>query len=87
MNFRHFAGAPQSDPLVLRLKCRLGVEPELATIGRVIDCFRAITSIPVEMEERLCLSVVFSCPDRLRQSDHLVVGASAASEHGEIVIG
>src|SRR5437763_2960468 len=38
MNFRHFAGAPQSDPLVLRLKCRLGVEPELATIGRVIDC-------------------------------------------------
>ena len=33
------------------------------------------------------LSVAFSCPDRLRQWDHFVVGAAAASEHREIVIG
>src|SRR2546427_524827 len=25
MDFRHFAGAPRNDPLVLRLKCHLGV--------------------------------------------------------------
>jgi hypothetical protein len=35
------------------------------------------------MEERLNLSVAFRCPDRLRRSDHLVVGAVAASEHRE----
>jgi hypothetical protein len=38
MDFRHFAGAPQSDPLVLRLKCRFGIETELATMGPVNDC-------------------------------------------------
>src|SRR5882757_4959059 len=29
MDFLHFAKAPQGDPLVLRLKCRLGIEPDL----------------------------------------------------------
>ena len=40
------AGAPRNDPLVLRLKCRFGVEHGLATIGPVDDCFSPIASIP-----------------------------------------